>query len=311
MATPLSIRVQADPARVEDWGMFARRIEHLGFEGLSVADHPGSGSAPFVALAAAAAVTERIDLTTYVANAGLWDPIALASSVATLDVVSGGRAVLGVGAGHTPAEWLGQGVDYPSPGARVDRMIEATDATRQLLAGDEVTLAGVHVTLQQARLDAPRPVQRPVPLLVGGSGRRVLAYAAEQADVVALAGLGRTLPDGHRHEVRWQPAQIDDTIEHVRTIARAGGRTPPMEALVQHVEITGEPEAAAARLCEQVPDLTVEDALAAPFVWIGTADEIASRLDAHRGRWGITRYVVRADAVDAATEVRERFVARR
>lgn len=76
--------------------------EGAAFDGLYVSDHPGTGPAPFVALAAAVAVTERIQLGTCVLNAGVWDPVALASEVATLDVVSGGRAVLGVGAGHTP-----------------------------------------------------------------------------------------------------------------------------------------------------------------------------------------------------------------
>ena len=77
-------------------------MERAGFDGLYIGDHPGSGPAPFVALAAAAAVTERIQLGTCVLNAGVWDPVTLAGEVATLDVLSGRRAVLGVGAGHTP-----------------------------------------------------------------------------------------------------------------------------------------------------------------------------------------------------------------
>jgi alkanesulfonate monooxygenase SsuD/methylene tetrahydromethanopterin reductase-like flavin-dependent oxidoreductase (luciferase family) len=67
-------------------------------------------------LAAAAAATSRIRLGTYVVNAGAREPLHLASEVATLDVVSGGRAVFGAGAGHTPAEWTMFGRPYPSPG---------------------------------------------------------------------------------------------------------------------------------------------------------------------------------------------------
>ena len=118
--------------------------------------------------------------------------MALACQIATLDVLSAGRAVLGVGAGHTPAEWTMRGLPHPSPAERVDRMIELTDTTRRLLRGEEVTFTGAHITLQCARLEAPRPRQEPVPLLVGGNGRRVLRYAAEHADVVGLSGLGRT-----------------------------------------------------------------------------------------------------------------------
>lgn len=307
MTGGISVSVQAAPSDAASWIALAQRVETLGFAGMLVADHPGSGPAPFVALAAAAAVTRRITLGTYVANAGAWEPLALASEVATLDVVSGGRAILGIGAGHTPAEWLMRGLPYPTPGGRVDRMVELIDATRRLLAGQQVDLDGAHVALAAAKLDEPTPVQRPIPLLVGGSGQRVLTYAAEHADIVGLAGLGRTLEDGHRHEVRWRDAQIDDTIQRVHAAARAAGRSPALEALVQHVEVTDDADAAAAVFAEEVPGLEPADLLGAPFVWIGTVDQIADRLRGHRKRWGITRYVIRPPAIDAAVDVLARL----
>jgi probable F420-dependent oxidoreductase len=303
MAGNVTMGVQADPAEEPEWAAFARRVEELGFDGLVVADHPGSGSAPFVALAAAAAVTDRLQLGSYVANAGAWEPIALASQIATLDVLSAGRALLGVGAGHTPAEWTMRGLPYPSPAERVERMVELIDTTRRLLLGEEATFTGMHVALQRAQLEAPRPIQEQVPLLVGGNGRRVLRYAAEHADVVGLSGLGRTLEDGHRHEVRWAPEQISASIDHVHTAAQAAGREPELEALVQHVEITEDAEAAAHQLTNRVPGLTVEQVLAAPFVWVGTADEIVSQLRDHLERFGISRYVIRAAAVDSVRQV--------
>lgn len=303
MAGNVTIGVQADPAEEPEWGAFARRVEKLGFDGLVVADHPGSGSAPFVALAAAATVTHRLRLGSYVANAGAWEPIALASQVATLDLLSAGRAVLGVGAGHTPAEWTMRGLHYPSPAERVDRMIELLETTQRLLSDDEVTFTGEHITLQGGRLETPRPLQQPLPLLVGGNGRRVLRYAAAHADIVGLSGLGRTLEDGHRHEVRWAREQIGASIEQILAAATAAGREPELEALVQHVEITDDAEASARRLTDRVSGLTVEQVLTAPFVWVGTADEIASQLHAHLERFGISRYVVRAAWVDSARQV--------
>lgn len=303
MAGDVTIGVQADPAEEPEWGAFARRVEEFGFGGLVVADHPGSGSAPFVALAAAAAVTDQLQLGSYVANAGAWEPIALASQIATLDVLSAGRAVLGVGAGHTPAEWTMRGLPYPTPAERVDRMIELIDTTQRLLLGDEVTFTGAHIALERARLETPRPLQQPIPLLVGGNGRRVLRYAAEHADVVGLSGLGRTLEDGHRHEVRWAPEQISESIGQVREAAHAAGREPALEALVQHVEITDDAEAAARQLTNRVSGLTIEQVLAAPFVWVGTAAEIASQLRDHLEGFGISRYVIRAAAVESARQV--------
>jgi alkanesulfonate monooxygenase SsuD/methylene tetrahydromethanopterin reductase-like flavin-dependent oxidoreductase (luciferase family) len=100
--------LQAVPGDAAEWLDTARRAEAGGFDTLLTADHPGSCAAPFVALAAAAAVTSRIRPGSYVSNAGVREPMLLAADVATLDVVSGGRAVLGLGAGHPPAAALGR-----------------------------------------------------------------------------------------------------------------------------------------------------------------------------------------------------------
>lgn len=303
VGTNVMIGVQATPGDAAEWCGLARRIEHLGLSGLLVADHPGSGAAPFVALGAAAAVTQRITLGSYVANAGVWEPLALSSAVTTLDLISGGRALLGVGAGHTPAEWTMRGLAYPTADARVQRMIELVDVTQRLLQGETVTFGGEHITADHALMDEPRPIQQRIPLVVGGYGPRVLTYAAEHADVVALSGLGRTLDDGHRHETLWSNADIDRRAELVTSVAAAAGRAPQIEALVQVVDLTDDAEAAAARFAATVPNLTVEQVISAPFAWIGTADQIASQLRDHGRRWGITRYVIRSDAIDSADRV--------
>lgn len=300
---PLRVSVQASPRDRASWLALAVDVEAAGFAGLYVSDHPGSGPAPFVALAAAAAVTERIQLGTCVLNAGVWEPMRLATEVATLDVVSGGRAVLGVGAGHTPSEWTSTGRPYPLAAERVDRMEELVTLTRRLLAGEVVSHRGDHFSLVDAELTAPRPVRAPVPLTVGGNGTRVLRFAAAHADVVGVTGTGRTLPDGHHHEVDWSPSGLRRIRDMVAAGAEAAGRHPHVEALVQHVEITDDASAAAARLAEVVPGAPAEHLLAAPFVWIGTLPEIRQRLAVHRAELGIDRYVVRAGAVATAREI--------
>ena len=297
------VSVQGSPWGGASWRALAVEVEEAGFDGLYVADHPGSGPAPFVALAAAAAVTERIRLGTCVVNAGVWDPLTLASALATLDVVSDGRAVLGVGAGHTPQEWTSTGRPYPSPGERVDRMEELVMATRRLLAGETVSHQGTCFSLVDAALDHKHLMQEPAPLVIGGNGPRVLRFGARHADVVGVTGLGRTLADGHSHEVDWTRSAIARTVEIVRSTAEAAGRQPQIEALVQHVEITDDAAAAAARLLEHVPGATVDDLLDAPFVWIGTVEEIRSRLLAHQTDLGIDRYMVRAAALSDARRV--------
>ena len=236
-----------------EWLDLARRAEEIGFDSLYVADHPGSCASPFVALAAAAAVTSRLRLGSYVANAGVREPILLASDVATLDVVSGGRAVLGLGAGHTPAEWAAVGRVRPGVRARVDHCIAVAEATRRMLAGDGMA--------------EPRAVQQPVPLLIGGGNTRLLGWAAKNADLIGLSGLGRTLDDGHSHEARWRTGQIDAQVE------LAGDK--PIEALVQRVEVTDDAGAIYAELAEST-STPEEDLAAAPYLLVGTIEEIGA-----------------------------------
>ncbi|GAA0489244.1 LLM class F420-dependent oxidoreductase [Paractinoplanes deccanensis] len=270
----VTFSLQAQPTTAADWIGLARTAEDLGFDALYVADHPGAAASPFVALAAAAAVTSRLRLGSYVSNAGVREPILLASDVATLDVVSGGRAILGIGAGHTPSEWEAVGRTRPDIKGRVDRCIAVAEETARLLAGG---------------LEKPRPVQDKVPLLFGGGNTRLLRWAAAHADLIGLSGLGRTLPDGHMHETRWSVAEIDAQVE------LCGDK--PKEALVQRFEITDDAGAGYAAYAKETGE-TERDLIAAPFVLIGTTGEIAAKLSEIERRWGITRFAVRT--TDAA-----------
>lgn len=296
-ASTIRIGVQADvPPDARSWWDLARKVEALGFDALYVADHPGVTAAPFAALASAAAVTSTLKLGTYVCNAGVREPVALARDAATVDVLSNGRFILGLGCGHTPVEWTMAGRDYPSASARVARLAEVTDVVARLLAGEVVTFNGAHVQTDGAILSAPRAVQPKVPFLVGGNGKRLLRCAAAHADIVALSGLGRTLADGHRHTADWSAKSIDERVALVRETA--GDRDVVLDALVQHVEITTDRAGAAERVARAIPRATPADVLGAPYALIGTAEELIEEIDRHRGRWGFTSFVVRAEAVD-------------
>ncbi|HWS36214.1 MAG TPA: LLM class flavin-dependent oxidoreductase [Actinoplanes sp.] len=286
--------LQAQPTDAVSWLELARRAEAAGFDTLQAADHPGSCAAPHVALAAAAAVTSRIRLGAYVANAGVREPLLLAADVATLDVVSGGRAFLGLGAGHTPAEWRAVGRERPPVAGRVDRCLAMAESVRALLGGETVTVDEPFLKLFGARLEKPRPVQEHVPLLLGTANTRMLRWAGTHADVVGLTGFGRTLADGHQHDARWRLDQIDSQVE----LVRSGTGSPEVEALVQVVEVTDDAEAVAAPHAEEL-GMSVSDLLEVPFVLIGTVAEIRAAIDRHAKRWGITRYAVRTPAFDA------------
>jgi probable F420-dependent oxidoreductase len=275
-----------DPARVADE---ARQAEDLGFDTVLVADHVGSDWSPLLCLARAAEATTTVRLGTFVLNAGLHHPLMLAREVATLDHLSGGRVELGLGAGHTPAEFAAAGVPYAPARDRKARLAEFVEIIRRLLDGETVDQCGDHFTLTSASTN--RAAQDRLPILVGGSGPSLLTHAARHAEIVGFTGLGRTLPDGHRHAARFQPETLDDEVALVRQTA--GERPIELNVLVQVVEMTDDRPAAAAAIADRVEDLTVEDALATPFLALGTADEIAEQLRSAEARWGISYFVVR------------------
>ncbi|MET7752972.1 LLM class flavin-dependent oxidoreductase [Micromonospora sp. NPDC005367] len=298
----VTFSLQASPSDAAGWVHLARRAEAAGYDALLIGDHPGVVSSPFVALAAAATATSTIGLGSYVSNAGVREPMLLAADVATLDLVSGGRARLGIGTGHTLAEWRAIGRERPDVAGRVRRAVAVIEATRSLLDGDEVTVESADLSVHGARLEKPSRVQRRIPLTVGTANSSLLRWAGAHADVVGLTGFGRTLPDGHSHEVRWRAAEIEAQLAEVATGAVGRAEPPELEALVQRVVVTDDAEAAAAQTARET-GLSVDELLATPFVLIGTEDEIVAAIAAHRRRWGVTRYVVRADALDPLTPI--------
>ena len=140
---------------------------------------------------------------TYVANAGVRDPLQLAADVATLDLVSHGPALLGIGRGHTPAEWTMSGREYPSPDARVTRLIESVEVIEQLLAGETVNYDGDTVVLATQRSQR-RASARPDP--VADRRQQPAAARVRRCDRGhrRIVGLGPSAPTGTRDEVRWR-----------------------------------------------------------------------------------------------------------
>ncbi len=276
----------ADPAGAAN---AAREAEALGYDVVLVADHVGSDWSPLLCLSAAAASTERIRLGTFVLNACLYNPLLLARDVATLDHLSGGRVELGLGAGHTPAEFAATGTPFTAAVERKSLLADMVEVVRRLVDGETVDHHGAHFSLTTASTKRARQDQ--LPILVGGSGAGLLSHAARHADIVGFTGLGRTLPDGHTHAARFQPGVLDEQVALVRTAA--AGRPVELNVLVQHVEVTDDRVAAAEALAAEVEDLTVEDALTTPFLALGTADQIAEQFRRAAVRWGISYLVVR------------------
>lgn len=176
-----------------DWPSLREAIiaaDAAGFDSLWFDDHlladEGQPSAPklegWTVAAAAAAITNRATIGHLVVANTFRNPGLLAKMAATLDHVSGGRAILGLGAGWFEDEHQAFGLDFgASAGERIDRLGEAVELIRRLLDGEVVTQDGRFYQLTDA-VCAPLPVQRPLPLLIGGSGpKKTLPLVARHA----------------------------------------------------------------------------------------------------------------------------------
>ena len=282
---------QLRQASADELRELARRAEAAAFDVIHTWDHVVDGWAPLAPLLAAADCTTRLRICPLVLNNDFHHPVHLARELASIDQLSGGRLEVGLGAGHAFTEYAAIGQTFDPPAVRKARLGEAVEILRRLLDGQEVTFKGEHYQLDGVRTLRAR--QQRVPILVAVNGRRALAHAARHADIVGLAMLGRTLADGQRHEVCWQADRLDRTVAFIQD--QAGERSAELElnALVQVVVITDDRLGAAQELTQQVVGLTVEDALATPFLALGTHDDIAEHLLACRGRWGISYYTVR------------------
>lgn len=205
------------------FGRIARNAEHAGLRSLWVMDHffqiqvigpPELDMLEgYTALAFAAGQTSSIELGTLVTGVTYRHPGLLAKTVTTLDVLSGGRAWLGIGAAWNEEEHRGLGVPFPPTGERFERLEETLQICLQMWSGDDARYAGRHYRLERP-LNVPQSVRRPhPPILIGGGGeKKTLRLVARYADACNLfdSGLG---PDGI-------PRKLDILREHCEAESR-------------------------------------------------------------------------------------------
>lgn len=170
----------------EAWIALAQRAETLGYAALLMPDRPSMGGfAPLTALAVAATVTTRLRVGSYVFANDLRHPALLAKEIATLDILSGGRVELGLGAGVGPSDNSQLGIPFDADGVRVGRLIEALTLVKRVFTEEVVDFAGTYYTIKGLK-GLPKPVQTPhPPIFVGSSGKRVLSAAARAANIIA------------------------------------------------------------------------------------------------------------------------------
>jgi F420-dependent oxidoreductase-like protein len=251
----------------------ATAAEETGFDSVWVMDHffqlppMGGPVAPmldsYTLLGALAARTSRVRLGAMVTGVTYRNPAHLAKIITTLDVISGGRAILGIGAAWYDVEHEGLGFDFPSAGVRLDRLEEALQICRAMFTEEAPSFEGRYYRIHEAR-NVPPPVQQGGPtILVGGGGeRRTLQLVARYADMCNIFG---------------DPATVAHKVDVLRGHCKAIGRDPS-EITVSRLStlvLTADDEETAATK-EFLRQVTGEEPTGSD---IGTADELVARVE--------------------------------
>jgi probable F420-dependent oxidoreductase len=227
-----------DPGPIDE---VAAAAERCGFDAFALTEHPVPGARwlssgghqsldPFVALGFAAAATSRIRLLTHLAVAPYRNPFLLAKAAATVDKLSGGRLILGLGAGYHKTEFYALGVNMDERNALFD---EVLDVLPLHWSGEPFSYKGRHFDARDV-IGRPQPVQSPIPIWIGGNSRLSRRRVAERAQgwmpllgSPQLSATARTPAISSRQEVA-------DLIAEIRYAAAAAGRSEPIDVLCSY-----------------------------------------------------------------------------
>ncbi len=221
----------------------AVHAERSGWKGFAFTEHPApterwlqSGGHqsldPFVALGHVAAVTSELKLLTYLAVLPYRNPLSLAKSAATVDKLSNGRFILGVGTGYLKAEYFALGVDFDE---RNDLFDEALEVMPKHWSGDAFDYDGRHFSAK-GTIGRPRPVQIPIPIWIGGNAKLTLRRVAERAQ----GWMPLTGPAGMFSTVRSpEISSTDDFIERLTLLkSYAGERFDQLDIAMAYTDGT-------------------------------------------------------------------------
>jgi probable F420-dependent oxidoreductase len=317
---PFRFAVQAVKATsAAEWTAFARRTEELGYSTLFLADHylgPGPALerapqplqhvAPIAAMAAAAAVTDTLHVGCRVFCVDYHVPAVLAKEAATLDLLSDGRLELGIGAGWNAVEYGAMGLTFGPPPDRVDKLQEVVALVKAQCGGELLEVEGTQVTATGYAGLPVTPQQPHPPIMVGGTRKRVLSFAAREADIVSL------------NNVDFVPVNDDGLTPHEEAQRRlgyvrdaAGDRLADLdvESSPFFTRITDDVDAAAAKVAGFLhiePDLLVDH----PNALFGSVEAIADRLLERRERYGVNYVTVQQGELERFAPVVERLTGR-
>ena len=228
-------------------GELAVACERAGFEGFALTEHPAPNAKwlaagghqtldPFVALGGAATVTSKIQLLTYLAVLPYRNPLLLAKAATTVDRLSNGRFILGVGTGYLKAEYAALGVDFEERLALFD---EALEVLPLHWSGKPFDYTGRHFTAKGIQA-MPKPIRNPIPIWIGGNSKASRRRVAERAQgwmpMIAPAGVGDALFKTVRTPA---PGTAEDTKAQIAEIkANAGARGNGLDFVMVYLDDT-------------------------------------------------------------------------
>ena len=287
-----------------------RRAEAFGFDTLVFPDHLVDQAAPVPAMAAVAALSDRLRVAPFVINNDLRHPAVLAHDLATVDLLSDGRLDVAIGAGWNKPEYDATGLAYDTPGVRVSRLAEAVSVLKGYFSGEPFSFAGEHYTVTELE-GRPLVVQRPhPPFMIGGGGRRVLELAGREAQIVSLAPRAGRDGRGDTASLTWEA-----TVEKIGWVREAAGaRFSDLQLNVYpsrvSPRITDDARGALREAADEIGQRSgvrpsEEELRHSPHIWIGSLDGLVEKALELRVELGVTS--IMAGEVDELAPVVERL----
>jgi probable F420-dependent oxidoreductase len=314
---PFRFAVQAtNAAGGREWHDTVRKVEDLGYSTLFLADHylgpgpaqkiartPRQDLAPIAAMAAAAAVSDTLRIGCRVFCIDYHVPAVLAKEAATLDLLSDGRLEMGIGAGWSETEYNAMGLTFDRAGRRIAKLAEVVSLIKAHWAGEQLDFAGRQVQVR-GYAGRPRPVQRPhPPIMIGGGGPRMLAYAGREADIVSMSSVPFVARDADGRDPQ---AVAQRRIDVVRKAAGERYGRLEIEGSPYFTAITEDPETALSTAATTT-GIPAEVLRSHPNVMIGSLETVVETLYSRRESLGVNYVTVQQSQIESFAPVVDRL----
>ncbi len=287
-----------------DWAELARRVEGAGYDVLTMPDHFTDQLAPMPALMAAASATTTLRVGALVFDNDYKHPVVMAKELATMDVLSNGRTEIGLGAGWMISDYEEAGIQYDSPKVRIDRFIEGLAIIKGVMQDGPFSFSGDHYTITNYE-GHPKPVQRPVPpILIGGGGKRVLSFAAREADIIGINGTLTAGVVGPEALSTMTAESVDEKVNIVADVATSAGRLNDIEMNIRtfFVKVTDDRNKTVDGI-SQMFGVSREMIDSSPFALIGSVESCIEQLLERREKWGFSYTIVGAENIDECAPI--------